>query len=103
MALAAATISSPPETPRGEPPRGDSRPPHTHMASTHTCRHCAQQHRAAGSLPLPPPPLPQVTIERALANGVDVKMITGDHLLIARETARSLGMGTNICLPLVPI
>ena len=28
--------------------------------------------------------------------GVDVKMITGDHLLIAKETARVLGIGTNI-------
>lgn len=35
-------------------------------------------------------------IERALSKGVSVKMITGDHLLIAKETARRLGMGTNI-------
>lgn len=36
------------------------------------------------------------TIERALVQGVSVKMITGDHLLIAKETARRLGMGTSI-------
>jgi H+-transporting ATPase len=35
-------------------------------------------------------------IERALQKGVSVKMITGDHLLIAKETARRLGMGNNI-------
>eukprot|EP00698_Gefionella_okellyi_P014000 TRINITY_DN386_c0_g1_i1.p1 TRINITY_DN386_c0_g1~~TRINITY_DN386_c0_g1_i1.p1 ORF type:complete len:949 (+),score=233.07 TRINITY_DN386_c0_g1_i1:49-2847(+) len=35
-------------------------------------------------------------IEKALSKGVSVKMITGDHLLIAKETARRLGMGTNI-------
>lgn len=27
---------------------------------------------------------------------LQVKMITGDHLLIAKETARQLGLGTNI-------
>jgi H+-transporting ATPase len=36
------------------------------------------------------------TIEDAMENGVDVKMVTGDNVLIARETARVLGMGTNI-------
>ncbi len=36
------------------------------------------------------------TVERALEFGVDVKMITGDHVLIAKETCRMLGMGTNI-------
>lgn len=28
--------------------------------------------------------------------GVDVKMVTGDALAIAQETARTLGMGTDI-------
>ena len=28
--------------------------------------------------------------------GMQVKMVTGDQLLIAKETARQLGMGTNI-------
>ena len=32
------------------------------------------------------------TIEKALELGVDVKMVTGDHLLIGMETARKLGM-----------
>mmetsp|Transcript_37714 Transcript_37714/g.97298 ORF Transcript_37714/g.97298 Transcript_37714/m.97298 type:complete len:982 (-) Transcript_37714:2113-5058(-) len=36
------------------------------------------------------------TIERAQALGSSVKMITGDHLLIAKETCRRLGMGTNM-------
>ena len=44
----------------------------------------------------PPRPDTKDTIERANQFGVEVKMITGDHLLIAKETARQLGMGTNI-------
>lgn len=36
------------------------------------------------------------TIRRALELGVLVKMITGDQLAIAKETARRLGMGTNM-------
>jgi H+-transporting ATPase len=36
------------------------------------------------------------TIEDAHKYGVAVKMITGDHLLIAKETARRLEMGDNI-------
>ena len=44
----------------------------------------------------PPRPDTKRTIERALMQGVSVKMITGDHRAIARETARSLGMGDNI-------
>ena len=36
------------------------------------------------------------TIERAIALGVEVKMITGDHKAIGKDTARRLGMGTNI-------
>ena len=39
----------------------------------------------------PPRPDTKDTIDRARAFGVAVKMITGDHLLIARETARMLG------------
>ena len=38
------------------------------------------------------------TIQDARAYGVAVKMITGDHLLIAKETARRLDMGDNILL-----
>jgi H+-transporting ATPase len=44
----------------------------------------------------PPRPDTKKTIEDANAYGVAVKMITGDHLLIACETARQLGMGGYI-------
>ena len=44
----------------------------------------------------PPRPDTKQTIEDANRYGVAVKMITGDHLLIARETARVLGMGDYI-------
>ncbi|BBN04798.1 H+-transporting ATPase [Marchantia polymorpha subsp. ruderalis] len=36
------------------------------------------------------------TIRKALELGVNVKMITGDQLAIAKETGRRLGMGTNM-------
>ena len=36
------------------------------------------------------------TIERAQNLGIDVKMITGDQVAIAKETCFQLGMGTNI-------
>lgn len=36
----------------------------------------------------------KATIEKAIAMGCEVKMITGDHLLIGKETARLLGMGS---------
>jgi H+-transporting ATPase len=53
----------------------------------------------------PPRPDTKQTIEDANKYGVAVKMITGDHLLIARETARVLGMGdyvkTGETLPLL--
>ena len=44
----------------------------------------------------PPRPDSAATIKEALANGVDVKMVTGDHGKIAKETCRELGMGTSI-------
>ena len=44
----------------------------------------------------PPRPDTKMTIQRAMMQGVVVKMITGDHRAIARETARSLGMGDSI-------
>jgi len=44
----------------------------------------------------PPRPDTKETIERAMMQGVLVKMITGDHRAIARETARTLGMGDEI-------
>jgi H+-transporting ATPase len=52
----------------------------------------------AGVLPLFDPPREQAkaTIASARQMGVNVKMVTGDQIAIARETARQLGMGTNI-------
>ena len=44
----------------------------------------------------PPRPDTKVTIENARKYGVDVKMITGDHLLIAQETARQLELGDYV-------
>lgn len=44
----------------------------------------------------PPRPDTKQTIADARKFGIGVKMITGDHLLIAKETARRLDMGTNI-------
>jgi len=38
----------------------------------------------------------KITIERAQNLGIDVKMITGDQVAIAKETCFQLGMGTNI-------
>merc|ERR1719456_68976 len=44
----------------------------------------------------PPRPDTKWTVEKAVDYGVAVKMITGDHLLIALETARQLNMGDCI-------
>jgi len=44
----------------------------------------------------PPRPDTKATIANAKHYGVDVKMVTGDHVLIAKEMARMLNMGTNI-------
>ncbi|HEY5339279.1 MAG TPA: plasma-membrane proton-efflux P-type ATPase, partial [Rhizomicrobium sp.] len=51
-----------------------------------------------GVLPLFDPPREQAkaTIATARDMGVSVKMVTGDALAIARETAGKLGLGTNI-------
>ncbi|GAB3120701.1 plasma-membrane proton-efflux P-type ATPase [Glaciibacter psychrotolerans] len=51
-----------------------------------------------GVLPLFDPPREdaQATIAEAGRMGVAVKMVTGDQLAIAKETAKKLGMGTNI-------
>jgi H+-transporting ATPase len=51
-----------------------------------------------GMLPLFDPPRVQAkaTIASARQMGVAVKMVTGDQLAIAKETAKQLGMGTNI-------
>jgi H+-transporting ATPase len=52
----------------------------------------------AGVLPLFDPPREQAkaTIAGARHMGVDVKMVTGDQIAIARETSKQLGLGTNI-------
>jgi H+-transporting ATPase len=54
--------------------------------------------RFLGVLPLFDPPREdaKATIATARQMGVDVKMVTGDALAIARETAKTLGMGSNI-------
>ncbi len=51
-----------------------------------------------GVLPLfdPPQEEAKATIATARQMGVNVKMLTGDQLAIARETAGKLGLGTNI-------
>jgi H+-transporting ATPase len=51
-----------------------------------------------GVLPLFDPPRADATatVATALGMGVKIKMVTGDALAIAKETARTLGMGTNI-------
>jgi H+-transporting ATPase len=51
-----------------------------------------------GVLPMFDPPREQAkaTIASAGQMGVSVKMVTGDQLAIARETARQLGLGTDI-------
>jgi H+-transporting ATPase len=56
------------------------------------------QWQFVGVLPLFDPPREdaKATIATALAMGVKVKMVTGDALAIAQETARKLGMGTAI-------
>lgn len=56
--------------------------------------------RLIGLLPIYDPPRADTkeTIDRAIALGVQVKMITGDQLAIAKETGRRLGMGDNMYL-----
>eukprot|EP00882_Tetradesmus_deserticola_P005625 GHRQ01005921.1.p1 GENE.GHRQ01005921.1~~GHRQ01005921.1.p1 ORF type:complete len:1073 (+),score=431.52 GHRQ01005921.1:381-3599(+) len=51
-----------------------------------------------GLLPLFDPPRHDTaeTIQRCHAQGIGVKMVTGDQQLIGAETARQLGMGANI-------
>ncbi len=51
-----------------------------------------------GVLPLYDPPREEAraTIATALQMGVNIKMVTGDQLAIAEETAKQLGLGSNI-------
>ncbi|KAJ0396598.1 hypothetical protein ATCC90586_004060 [Pythium insidiosum] len=54
--------------------------------------------KMVGLMPLFDPPRHDTadTIKRAIELGVAVKMVTGDHRVIAVETCRQLGMPTNI-------
>ncbi len=54
--------------------------------------------RFLGVLPLFDPPREdaKATIATARQMGINVKMVTGDQVAIARETASKLGLGTNI-------
>ncbi|CDH59665.1 plasma membrane h-transporting atpase [Lichtheimia corymbifera JMRC:FSU:9682] len=56
--------------------------------------------RLIGLLPIYDPPRSDTkeTIDRSIALGVQVKMITGDQLAIGKETGRRLGMGDNMFL-----
>lgn len=56
------------------------------------------QWQFVGVLPLFDPPREdaKVTIANALKMGVKIKMVTGDALAIAKETAKKLDMGNNI-------
>ncbi len=51
-----------------------------------------------GLIPLFDPPRDDTKdmIKKTEELGVGIKMITGDHLTIAKETAKMLGMGSNI-------
>jgi len=54
--------------------------------------------RLLGVLPLYDPPREdsKATIAQAKQMGIKMKMVTGDQIAIAQETARQLGLGTNI-------
>ena len=51
-----------------------------------------------GLIPLYDPPRPdsKEAIEEAKARGVEVKMVTGDNVAVARYIAKILGIGENI-------
>jgi H+-transporting ATPase len=40
-----------------------------------------------------------VTIKTAQSMGIDVKMVTGDHIAIAKQISGEVNLGTNIALP----
>ncbi len=48
----------------------------------------------------PPRKSSKETIRAAKSMGIDVKMITGDHIAIAKEIAQELDLSTNILLPI---
>ena len=39
------------------------------------------------------------TIKTAKSMGLDVKMVTGDHIAIAKEISREVNLGTNVIIP----
>lgn len=55
-------------------------------------------YKYVGILPMLDPPRHDsgATVRNLQNAGINVKMITGDHLNIAKETARLIGMGTNM-------
>ena len=55
-------------------------------------------YRYVGILPMLDPPRHDsaITVKNLQNAGINVKMITGDHLNIAKETARLIGMGINM-------
>ncbi len=57
-----------------------------------------QEWRFLGVLPLYDPPREdsKATLETAKQMGINVKMVTGDQLAIAKEISQQLGLGTNI-------
>lgn len=56
------------------------------------------QYRFQGILTFLDPPRPDTkyTLDKAKDFGIAVKMITGDHTVIGKETMRQLGQGTNL-------
>ncbi len=63
-------------------------------------RDADQAWRFLGLLPLFDPPRDDAAqiIREAEGHGIDVKMVTGDNLAIAREISGTLGLGTNIVI-----
>lgn len=61
-------------------------------------RRCLTRQCGLGILPMRDPPRhdTEATITKVRAAGIGVKMITGDHLNIARKTAAQIKLGTNI-------
>ena len=73
-------------------------PPGAFARSASRARDADGKWRLLGVLPLFDPPRDDAksTIATAAEMGVKIKMVTGDALAIAREMAKTLGMGTNI-------
>ncbi|MGD8368477.1 MAG: plasma-membrane proton-efflux P-type ATPase, partial [Desulfobacterales bacterium] len=59
-------------------------------------QNAAWQYLGLVALHDPPRPDSAETLETARKMGVDVKMVTGDHVAIARQVAKELHMGTRI-------